>query len=139
MLHDLVFLNIGFAWNVASNLFIAPRSGQYFLSLSAGFYGNQIFSISIVINGNNILQYTQNGASAKVSTGVDLHSASKLLQLNVDDILTTVVIDANLFSDVTHLKISLIGFYFSPTIKLAVKCTEVHFSNCLKYIITIIS
>ena len=114
--YDLVLLNIGSAWNIALNSFIAPINGQYFFSLSAGFLALQKYGISIVINGINVVLITESGAASKIISGMDLHSASKLLQLNSGDSLTTTVSNANLYSDSTNLQISLTGFYYSPTI-----------------------
>ena len=131
--YDLVFLNIGSAWNIASNLFIAPRSGQYFFSICAGFFSNQLVDLSFIVNGNNVKQITQNGAASKITSGMDFHSASKLLQLNTGDSLKTTFIypnNANLYSELANLQISLTGFYYSPTINSPV--SVILFSTELK-------
>ena len=100
--YDLVFLNIGSAWNIASNSFIAPTNGQYFISMSAGCFANQVFNLNFIVNGN-VIQTTQHAASSKFSSGTDLHSASKLFQFYVGDTLITTTTFANLNSDLTNL------------------------------------
>ena len=120
---DFVLLNIGFAWNIATNSFIAPKNGQYFLSVSAGCYANSVFDLYLWVNGNTV-QMTQNGASSKFSSGIDLHSTSKLLQFNAGDTFTTTIDTKNLYSDATNLQVSFAGFYYSPTISSAVSALQ---------------
>ena len=122
--YDLVFLNIGSAWNIASNSFIAPRNGQYFISMSAGCFANQVFNLNVLVNGN-VLQTTQNAASSKFSSGTDLHSVSKLFQFNLGDTLTTTIVYANLNSDLINLQTSLAGFLYSPAIISPVSASNI--------------
>ena len=125
---DLVLLNIGFAWNIGRNVFIAPKNGQYFFSVSAGCYANSTFDLFLVLNSDTV-QKTQNGASSKFFSGIDLHSTSKLLQFNEGDTFVTIVDSKNLYSDATNLQISFAGFYYSPTISSAV--SALLYSLCL--------
>ena len=118
--YDIVFLNIGLAWSTMANLFIAPSSGQYFFSISAGMRPNKVFSLQFVVNGMLVKQNTQNGASFKFSSGIDLHSASKLLQLNTGDAVTMTYLNDALYSDSTNIQISLAEFYYSPVISIPV-------------------
>ena len=114
--YDLVFTNIGSAWNKIANSFIAPLTGQYFFSLSVGMINNQVFNLKFVVNGADV-QRTQDGSAGLFYVGNDLYSVSKLLPLNTGDIFKTSVADGNIYSDSTNLQISLAGFYYSPVMK----------------------
>ena len=113
--YDLVFTNVGSAWNMNTNTFIAPLNGQYFFSLSVGMISDEGFTLWFIVNGN-VVQATQAGAAYLFSQGNDLHSVSKLLSLNTGDIFLTQSTFGSLYSDLTNLQISLAGFYYSPII-----------------------
>ena len=113
--YDIVFTNIGSAWDEDTNTFKAPLSGQYFFSLSVGMIYNQAFDLNFVVN-NVVVKSTQDGSAYLFSQGIDLFTISDLLPLNAGDIFKTTSSYDNLYSDATDLQISLAGFHYSPVI-----------------------
>ena len=115
IIYDLVFTNIGSAWTTLTNAFQAPRTGQYFFSLSVGMSSKQDFNLLLLVNGVSVL-LAQSGSDWLISKGYNLMSASKLLTLTAGDIVTAKFQNGNIYSESTNLQISLAGFHYNPFI-----------------------
>ena len=113
--YDLVFTNVGSAWNTNTSTFIAPLNGHYFFSASVGMISGEGVTLWFVVN-DVVVQAAQAGVAFLFSQGNDLHSVSKLLSLNAGDIFQTRSTAGKIYSDSTNLQISLAGFYYSPVI-----------------------
>ena len=121
--YDRVFINNGSAWNSTLNSFIAPYTGLYFFSLSAGMRSGVSFRLKFLVNGN-VQQDVSDGTALLMTSGYDLMSTSKLLYLNYGDILTTVFSNGVLYSDPINLQVGLAGFYYSPVLNSQVSLTR---------------
>ena len=112
---DLILMNIGSAWKTFTNSFVAPQSGQYFFSLSAGMSGNKTTVMMFFVINDETVQHTDSGVNALFSSGYNQISVSKLLSLNNGDIcIFTTKFYRSLHSNPSTLQISLTGFYYSP-------------------------
>ena len=114
---NVVLYNIGFAWNSLTSSFEAPRSGQYFFSLSAAMKQNNVNFFTIKVNGVMAQGFETGAAKLMPAETNDLLSVSSFLQLEANDVVN-VWFDNGLanYADAHNYQLSLSGLLYSPPI-----------------------
>ena len=124
---DRVLVNIGTAWNILTNNFVAPIFGQYFFSLSSAMSDGVKSEFDFNVNGHS-KQAFQTGSTKLMSPGSkDLLSVSSFLQLNAgDEVMISVSFQGGQFvyADSNTYQLSLAGLLYSPPISKKVSFVQ---------------
>ena len=108
---DTTSVNIGNAWNSASDLFTAPRSGTYVFSFSFAF-GPQKFCI-VTLYVNSATRKQQLVFSDLNHNGYDMTGTTAVISLATGDTVGLYYAGNNLFSD-NLFTTSFAGFLYEP-------------------------
>jgi hypothetical protein len=79
---DVVFVNQGNGWNVATNLYKVPLSGTYYITWTAGSYAPYPSLMELVLNESPVANIYR---GANLYSNIDTKSRSIILQLVLDD------------------------------------------------------
>ena len=116
---DVVLVNIGSAWKISTNNFVAPLVGQYFFSLSSAMSYSLQSEFDFQVNGKT-RQGFQAGSTKLMSSGSnDLFSVSCFLKLNAGEKMSISVTFSgipSIYADSFNYQLSFVGLLYSPPI-----------------------
>ena len=108
---DVINVNAGNAWNTATDLFTAPRTGVYVFSLNCGVGNGQSNQVSVYINN-----VQRNGLYLGSTThnGYDMISRMVVVSLTAGDTVFAGLDLGNLWNDGNVHSTSFAGFLYEP-------------------------
>ena len=108
---DVINVNAGNAWNTATDLFTAPRTGVYVFSLNCGAGNGQFNQVSVYINN-----VQRNGLYLGSTThnGYDMISRMVVVSLTAGDTVFAGLDLGNLWNDGNVHSTSFAGFLYEP-------------------------
>ena len=108
---DSVFVNLGQAWDLCNNAFVAPKSGIYFLSWSTAAIPNTMHEVLLMINDE---YFGRTMIRADEFNGTDTSSQSLLLSLSAGDVARLWLYKTGpIYSDFNY-QTSFTGFLYEP-------------------------
>ena len=114
--YEIIWLNLGLAWNYAKKLFTAPISGIYFFSFSIGVvftYISRTYELHLLVQQNLICSAKTSLSNYLPYDGIMLLSKSCLLSLTAGDDVAVVNYPVYI-SDIETFQTVLHGFLYSP-------------------------
>ena len=117
-----IYHNIGNAWNISTNKFVAPHDGLYYFSVNIKIPVGLGFEYKIMHNGNVECSLQKGMANNFISRGnFDFMSKSCFVKMKVMDQMELWGVKGYICTSTNNEQISLSGFNYSPKNELQVK------------------